>query len=147
MMGLIRFHYSEVKSRLRFIKTIKKNLNQIFISEGFVAGEIDFIFCTDQVLLVLNANHLNHHTLTDILTFDLSEDNSAINAEIYISTERVAENAVLFGVSFRQELIRVMIHGVLHLCGYNDHSKQEILQMRSKEDYYLSVFNKTANKA
>ena len=147
MMGLIRFHYSEVKSRLRLIKTIKKNLNQIFISEGFIAGEIDFIFCTDQVLLVLNANHLNHHTLTDILTFDLSEDNSAINAEIYISTERVAENAVLFGVSFRQELIRVMIHGVLHLCGYNDHSKQEILQMRSKEDYYLSVFNKTANKA
>ena len=87
----------------------------------------------------MNEHYLHHHTYTDIITFDLSKNKKEVEGEIYISTDRVRENAVLFKVSLRDELHRVMIHGVLHLCGYKDKTPQDVKRMRNKEDYYLSL--------
>jgi rRNA maturation RNase YbeY len=88
-------------------------------------------------LIKKNQEYLNHNTLTDIITFDYSEGNK-LSADIFISVERVKENAVIFAVSFEQELKRVIIHGILHLMGYKDKSEEESKIMRSKEDFYLS---------
>ena len=101
------------------------------------------MFCTDSYLLTLNKAFLNHNTLTDILTFTLSEKSLSIISEIYISIERVRENAVFFKTSFSHELLRVIIHGILHLCGYSDGTPRQKLKMRSKEDFYLSQFSFT----
>lgn len=100
---------------------------------------MSFIFCSDENLLELNRIHLNHDFLTDILTFDLSESEHSLISEIYISTDRVRENARQFDVPFLQELTRVIIHGTLHLCGYKDKKKSEISLMRQKEAYYLRL--------
>ncbi len=106
--------------------------------EGFEFKEIVYIFSTDESLLKLNQQFLNHDTLTDILTFTLSDDGSPIFSEIYISIDRVKENASIFKVPFYTELYRVMIHGILHLCGYSDHTPKLKTEMRKKEDFYLS---------
>jgi probable rRNA maturation factor len=90
-------------------------------------------------LLTLNRQYLNHDTLTDILTFTLSGTASSIVAEIYISVERVRENAVSLKTDYQQELLRVMIHGILHLCGYSDHTPKQKTLMRKKENHYLSL--------
>lgn len=100
-------------------------------------GEINYIFCNDSYLLDKNISFLNHDTLTDIITFDYSENN-VLSADIYISVERIKENALIFAVSFEEELKRVMIHGILHLVGYKDKAEKETVEMRNKENYYLS---------
>lgn len=105
--------------------------------EGAEVERVDYIFCVDAYLIELNRAYLNHDTFTDILTFTLSPAGEAITSEIYISVERVRENAGKYGVSFETELHRVMIHGLLHLCGYEDGTPKQKKQMRSKEDYYL----------
>ena len=110
------------------IKTEKRNLEAL-----------NFIFCSDKHLLEINVQYLNHKTLTDIITFDQSEDAKSIHGDIFISIERVRENAEKFRTSFDDELHRVLIHGVLHLCGYSDKSKNAKLLMREKEDAYLSL--------
>jgi len=99
---------------------------------------LDYIFVNDEYLLSINQKYLNHDTLTDIVTFNLGEENQ-IEGEIYISLERVAENASKFDVAPKNELNRVIVHGLLHLLGYDDHSAEEKEVMRSKEDYYLSI--------
>ena len=100
--------------------------------------DLSFIFCDDMELLNKNSKYLNHDTLTDILTFDYSENNN-ISGDIYISIDRVKENAKTYKVTFENELDRVMIHGVLHLLGYKDKSKKDQKAMREKEDFYLSL--------
>ncbi len=100
-------------------------------------GEINYIFCDDSYLLNLNVEFLKHDTYTDIISFDYSIGNE-LHGDIYISIERVRENASKYGVSFQNELSRVMIHGVLHFCGYKDKTKAESILMRSKEDFYLA---------
>jgi probable rRNA maturation factor len=95
---------------------------------------VSYIFCTDNFLLELNQKFLGHNTLTDILTFVISEKKSPVIGEIYISIERVKENAFEINANFSKELVRVMIHGILHLCGYKDHSAQEKKTMRHRED-------------
>lgn len=109
----------------------------IFIEEGFSFKEVVFIFCDDNYLKKLNVEFLNHNTFTDILTFSMSDHGRPIVSEIYISIDRVKENAVLFGVPFSNELSRVMIHGLLHLCGYEDDTAQLKALMREKENIYL----------
>jgi probable rRNA maturation factor len=132
----------------------KKRIRQWIISciqqEKKTPGEINYIFCNDKYLLAINKSFLNHNTLTDIITFpvDAMEDITAIksitkkiNGEIYISIERVKENAKAYGTTFHIELCRVLIHGVLHLCGYGDKTPAQAKKMRAKEDYYLAWLN------
>jgi rRNA maturation RNase YbeY len=115
-------------------------INRIIESEGFVSGQIDYIFCTDDYLLELNLQYLNHDTLTDIITFDYT-DGKTVSADIFISTERVKENAEAFKVDFDTELKRVMSHGVLHLTGYGDKSHDQKKIMRNKEEEKIKMFH------
>ncbi|WP_127140378.1 rRNA maturation RNase YbeY [Flagellimonas marinaquae] len=115
-------------------------INRIIESEGFASGQIDYIFCTDDYLLELNLQYLNHDTLTDIITFDYT-DGKTVSADIFISTERVKENAEAFKVDFDTELKRVMSHGVLHLTGYGDKSHDQKKIMRNKEEEKIKMFH------
>lgn len=101
-------------------------------------GEINYIFCDDDYLFEINIKVLKHKTLTDIISFDYTIGD-VVSGDIYISYERVKENAEKLGLDFREELHRVMIHGILHYCGYKDKEDKDKLTMRSKEDYYLSL--------
>ncbi len=107
--------------------------------EGKRVGEVQYIFCEDEYLLDINKRFLQHDYYTDIVTFPLGESDKIVSGEIYISIDRVHENAEMNRVSFENELSRVIIHGVLHLIGYDDHSEEEKKEMRSKEDYYLNL--------
>lgn len=113
-------------------------LNSIVLTEGKKPGKIVYVFCTDEYLLNKNIQFLNHDTLTDVITFDYCDAN-IINGDILISTDRVKENAEIFEVDFLTELHRVMAHGLLHLLGYKDKTKEDIKMMRAKENYYLSI--------
>lgn len=110
--------------------------------EGKEMGEINLIFCSDNYLLEMNRSHLNHDFFTDIITFDYCE-NDMVSGDLFISFERVMENAALFEVVTQEELCRVVVHGVLHLCGYGDKTEEEIGVMRKKEAYYLRLFGFT----
>ena len=101
-------------------------------------GEISYIFCDDEYLYDINVKHLNHNTLTDIISFDYSLG-KVVSGDIYISTDRVRENASDRKVDLEDELHRVMIHGILHYVGYRDKTESHTLEMRGKEDYYLSL--------
>ncbi|AEM70373.1 metalloprotease ybeY [Allomuricauda ruestringensis DSM 13258] len=115
-------------------------INRVIVSEGFVVGQIDYIFCTDDYLLELNQEYLNHDTFTDIITFDY-KDGKTLSGDIFISTDRVQENAVKFDVEFLNELRRVMSHGILHLVGFGDKTKEEKLIMREKEEEKIKMFH------
>jgi rRNA maturation RNase YbeY len=116
--------------------TIKDWIREAVSEEGFELGRIDYIFCSDAFLHQINHKHLGHDDFTDIITFPLEE--TPLVGEIYISIERVKENAASFGTTFEDELHRVMIHGILHLCGYDDHEEDDIQEIRSKEESYLA---------
>jgi rRNA maturation RNase YbeY len=115
-------------------------INRIISSEGFDLGHIDYIFCSDDYLLGLNLEYLNHDTLTDIITFDYTKGKQ-ISGDIFISTDRVADNAESFAVEFSNELLRVMSHGLLHLMGYGDKSERESAIMRQKEEEKMQLFH------
>lgn len=115
-------------------------INRIIASEGFELGHVDYIFCSDADLLKLNLEYLNHDTLTDIITFDYT-NGKIISGDIFISTERVVENAAKFEVDFVNELHRVMSHGLLHLMGYGDKSEEESKIMRQKEEEKIELFH------
>ena len=113
-------------------------INETIIAEGFDLSELNYIFCSDVYLIGMNQQYLDHDTYTDIITFDNSEIPGSIMGDIFISVDRVRENAETFGTDMVHELHRVMIHGVLHLLGYKDKSKTDKAVMTSKEDLYLS---------
>lgn len=121
-------------------KKLKKFLVSIFNKEEKNLETINYVFTDDQNLLGINRKYLNHNFLTDIITFDLSNKNQSITAEVYISIERVKENASTHKTTFKKELHRVIFHGTLHLCGYNDKTTQQIIKMRKKENYYISKY-------
>jgi probable rRNA maturation factor len=136
---MISFNYEtdfEIKNEPEYSSWI----SNIILSEGKTEGEINYIFCNDDYLLDLNQKHLNHDTLTDIISFDYSVGNE-IHGDVFISIERVQENALDFNVSFSEELNRVMAHGVLHYCGYKDKTKEDEETMRKKEDEKLKMFH------
>ena len=118
---------------------IKLWIKTIIDKENYTLDTINYMFCNDDELLEINIKHLNHKTLTDIITFDYTEEKK-ISSDIFISIDRVLENAKKFEVAFEEELHRVMIHGVLHLCGYKDKSKSEAELMRKKENWALTLF-------
>ena len=111
-------------------------LERVIDEEHKEVGEVNYIFCDDEYLHKMNVEFLDHDTLTDVISFDYTEG-VVVSGDVYISTERVAENAIEFDVSFTDELHRVMVHGLLHYCGYKDKSDDDILTMRAKENYYL----------
>lgn len=113
-------------------------ISSVICDEGFTEGEVNYIYCDDEYLLKLNVDFLNHNTLTDIISFDYTIGNT-IHGDIYISIERVLYNANKFKVEFLDELSRVMVHGILHYCGYNDKSPKDKQMMRVKEDHYLNT--------
>ena len=112
-------------------------VEEAFATEAAAMHAVVFIFCDDEYLLELNREHLQHDYYTDILTFPLHDDGEPIDGEMYISIDRVRENATTLGISFEKELCRVMIHGVLHLIGYDDHTDDDRNHIRAREDAYL----------
>lgn len=115
---------------------IKNQLQQLIIEEGKEPGDISVIFCSDDYLLEMNKKHLQHDYYTDIITFNYVED-LLISGDLFISADRIKDNAAKFDVAFLEELYRVIFHGVLHLIGYNDKTEAEQKVMRQKENYYL----------
>lgn len=132
--------FTQTKFKIPYKKNdLKKWIKNIALSENYRVGEVNYIFCDDAYLHTINVKYLNHDTLTDIITFDYTQQNT-IHSDIYISVERVRENAVDFNTSFEKELLRVMAHGILHLCGYKDKTKQESELMRQKEEEKTEMF-------
>ena len=134
---MIYFNY-ETNFELGDEDRISAWISNVISSEGFKVEEINYVFCDDDYLHNLNVEFLNHDTLTDVISFDYTIG-KIIHGDIFISVERVADNAKDYGVSFEDELHRVMVHGVLHYCGYKDKTHNEEAVMRQREDYYLST--------
>lgn len=139
-MQKISFHYTNQKFSFRRRNLVRSMVERLIRTEGQNVGEIHYIFCSDEYLLQLNQTHLNHDTLTDIITFQYNEPGEPVVSDIYISVERVKENAISFAVSFSDELLRVIFHGALHLVGYKDKTSAQKTEMRRMEDKYLSFF-------
>lgn len=121
-------------------KSISDWIIQVVSLESKKTGDVNFIFCSDEYLLQINQQYLNHDTFTDIISFDYSVGNM-LQGDIFISIDRVKENAIVFAVGFDTELRRVMIHGILHFCGYRDKTQNEKTVMRSKENKALLLFH------
>lgn len=142
------FHDHEVKSGL------KNKLKLSAFIDGLISkyktnvktAELNYIFCSDNFLLEMNKSYLEHDTFTDIITFDLSESKSAMEGEIYISVDRVKENARTYKTTYQNELHRVIFHGVLHLCGFKDKKEKDQKVMRENEDYCLEHYMKELEK-
>jgi probable rRNA maturation factor len=137
-MPAIQFFEEDITYKLKNKTAVRKWITETIVAEGFKLAELTYVFCSDQYLLQINQQYLNHDTYTDIITFDNSEEHSTIAGDIFISIERIKENAAKFTVTEAQELHRVIIHGALHLLGYKDKSVADKKKMTLKEDYYLS---------
>jgi probable rRNA maturation factor len=136
---MISFNY-ENEFELQNEDQIVTWISTVILSENKKEGDINYIFCDDEYLLNLNEQYLDHDTLTDIISFDYSVGNE-LHGDIFISVERVRENAQDFNVTFEEELKRVLVHGVLHYCGYKDKSEEDEQLMRSKEDEKIKMFH------
>ncbi len=134
---MINFNY-ETKFKLKFTKKIASWISGSIINEDYKEGDINFIFCDDNYLLELNVKYLKHNELTDIISFDYTIG-KMVSGDIFISIDRIKENALQYNVKVQDELHRVLIHGILHCCDYKDKTKEDKLLMRKKEDYYLSL--------
>jgi len=133
---MISFNY-ETDFHLSNEKALSLWISNVIATEDFKEDEINYVFCDDDYLHKLNYEFLKHDTLTDIISFDYSIG-KILQGDIFISTERIADNAKDFDTSFHNELHRVMVHGVLHYCGYKDKTEEDEMIMRSKEDFYLN---------
>ena len=142
IIPVIQFNFLESIS-LKDRRKLKLFLIRLFRKEGRSLAELQYIFCSDQYLLAINRQYLGHDYYTDIITFDLSEKRQPINAEIYISVDRLRENAQKYDSPLRKELSRVMFHGALHLCGYKDKTVKEKDIMRKMEEKYLRLYDRS----
>ena len=139
-MNCVKFYYADVSPiSLPNKRQVQKFIDQIFFRENKELQLLNYVFCSDPYILEINREFLQHDYYTDIITFDLSETTSTIG-ELYIGVETVKTNAALHGVRFHSELLRVIFHGALHLCGYSDKKKSEITKMKEKEDFYLTMY-------
>lgn len=136
---MINFNY-ENEFNLENEEDFANWLSSVIVSENKKEGEINYIFCDDDYLHKINVEYLDHDTLTDIISFDYTMGNE-ISGDIFVSIERVQDNAIDFKVSFEEELKRVLVHGLLHYCGYKDKSEEDVLLMRSKEDEKIAMFH------
>ena len=138
---MIRYYKEDIKFELKAKALNNKWLKFVAESEIRKIGDINIIFCSDNYILDVNMRYLQHDYFTDIITFDYCEKN-ILSGDLFISIDSVRENAVYYGTDFNEELNRVMVHGILHLIGYDDHSEEEFSQMRAKENYYLELKKK-----
>lgn len=136
---MISFNY-ETEFELRNEPDFSKWLSAVILSENKKEGEINYIFCDDNYLLDINQQYLDHDTLTDIISFDYSVGNE-INGDVFVSVERVKENASDYNVTFHEEIQRVLVHGILHYCGYKDKTESDERIMRSKEEEKMKMFH------
>lgn len=136
---MVSFNY-ELDFSLTNEEKYEQWIEAIITSENFLVGDINYIFCTDEYLHEINVKYLDHDTLTDIISFDYT-DNQLVSGDIFISIERVQENATEFSVLFETEILRVMAHGLLHYCGYKDKGEQEEALMRKKEEEKIKMFH------
>lgn len=138
-MAKINFFSEETDFTPKHKAAIRDWITAAADQEGFSIRNLNYVFCSDAYLLDMNKQYLDHDTLTDIITFDNSEKQGRLEGDIFISIERVEENARVFETSSTEELHRVMIHGLLHLCGFGDQDDAEKMEMTAKEDYYLGL--------
>ncbi|AXT18608.1 rRNA maturation RNase YbeY [Flavobacteriaceae bacterium AU392] len=136
---MINFNF-EKEFNLENESVIRNWISNTILNENCTEGEINYVFCNDEYLHKLNVEFLKHDTLTDIISFDYSVGKE-LHGDIYISIDRIEDNAKDFKVDFNSELQRVIIHGILHYCGYKDKSEEEAILMRAKEDHYLRVLS------
>lgn len=137
---MVSFFFENTAFKLKGKTRIKQWLRLVAESEVYTLGNISVIFCSDNYILDINQRYLQHDYFTDIITFDYTEG-TKISGDLFVSVDSVKENSVEYGVEFEDELHRVIVHGILHLIGYDDHTEEDIRVMRSKEDYYLSLLN------
>jgi rRNA maturation RNase YbeY len=136
-MAKISFSYQQAYSGPKQKGRLRAFLAELAGREGYGIDQLGFVFCSDAYLLKINRDYLSHDTYTDIVTFDLRDTPGAIRGEVYISLDRIRENARTYGQPVTRELHRVIFHGLLHLCGYKDKLKAQRETMRQKEDFYL----------
>jgi rRNA maturation RNase YbeY len=138
-MARISFHNEDIAFVLPQKRLYKQWIEQTVLSHGKTVGELTYVFCSDEYLLEMNKTYLQHDYYTDIITFDYSEENN-ISGDLFISVDRVKDNASQIGVSLQNEIQRVVIHGVLHLCGFKDKEKLDVEIMRKMEEKALLFF-------
>jgi probable rRNA maturation factor len=136
----IYFFTEDIRFKLKAILKHKEWLRTIAETEGKIIPELSIIMCSDEYLLSINKQYLKKDYLTDVIAFSFTNGKNAVQGEIYVSIDRVRENAMEFDFSFEQELRRVMAHGLLHMCGYNDNTPAGKKKMQAREDYHLSTF-------
>ena len=139
-MARVKFNYADRKLSLSDKTKLKFFILTLFKSENISLSELNYIFCSDEYLLQINKDHLNHDYYTDIITFSLEEKGEPVIGEIYISIDRIKDNAISQKANLLNETLRVLFHGCLHLCGYLDKKPKDIKLMREKEDYYINQY-------
>ena len=137
---MVTYFFEDTDFKLKNKTKIKKWLKLVAESEVFSLGAVSVIFCSDNYILDINQRFLQHDYFTDIITFDYSEGEK-ISGDLFISVDSVRENSIEYETEFEEELHRVIVHGILHLIGYDDHTDEDIRTMRSKENYYLSLYD------
>ncbi|MEI7584145.1 rRNA maturation RNase YbeY [Runella sp.] len=135
---MIHFFNEDVDFKVSHPRKTKAWLKSIAKAESYEVNQLNYIFCSDEYLLTINQQYLNHDFYTDIITFDNSEEEGIVEGDIFVSLDRIRENANELNKPFEEELFRVLAHGVLHLVGYDDINDEQELEMREKEDLYLS---------
>jgi probable rRNA maturation factor len=142
-MPATQFFEEDIAYKLKNKTAVRQWIKETVLAEGFKLKELNYIFCSDSYLLQINQKYLDHDTYTDIITFDNSEKDKVIVGDIFISIDRIRENALKFNITESNELHRVIIHGALHLLGYTDKSTADKQKMTFKEDFYLNkrIFN------
>lgn len=136
----VSFHYADRKLNIADKTGIKAAVEDLFRLEKQKLDHIEYIFCSDEYLLEINKQYLQHDFYTDIVTFDLSEKTDETIGEVYVSIDRIKDNAANLNQPLKNEILRVIFHGSLHLCGYKDKSEKDSKLMRSKEDFYIGLY-------
>jgi len=142
MGSSIFFNNSDKATSLRYRTKLKAFINKQCLKEGIHIESLQYVFCSDKFLLDINKRYLNHNFYTDIISFDLSEQKGQLIGDVYISVDRVKENAKTEGNLYMQELLRVIFHGALHFCGYKDKKPADVKVMRAMEDKWLKAYLK-----
>jgi probable rRNA maturation factor len=138
----VSFNYVDRRLAITDKLKLREFIEELFMQEKKALQRLSYIFCSDEFLLQINKDFLQHDYYTDIITFDLSEGEEAISGEVYVSIDRIKDNATALKVSFIDEVLRVVFHGALHLCGYKDQKSTDIKLMREMENKYISSYKK-----
>lgn len=138
---MVRYYNDSTSYRLRQKRAVASWLRQVAEAEGYTLGDVSYIFCSSAVHRKMNIDFIGHDYFTDIITFDYSElEEGVVSGDIFIDVETVADNARIYGVTAREEMLRVVVHGVLHLCGQKDKEPEDEKEMHRKEDKYLAMY-------